>query len=463
MSRLCVVIDIGKTNAKIHVLDDALDTRFSRSRPNRVIDPGIYPHYDIHALWRWLRECLVEIARNFPIEVISITTHGATAALVHPDAGESGLVMPVMDYEFGGVASESDYHAVRPPFSETCSPALPAGLNLGRQLFWQKRYVGRAFNDARHILPYPQYWAWRLTGVAVSEVTSWGCHSDLWAPRARDYSSLVDQLELRAKLPPLVHAGTVIGTVTSDIAEQTGLPSSCLVIAGLHDSNASYLRYLSRANDRSFTVISTGTWTVSFCPATPLDSLDEGRDMLANVDINGNPVGCARFMGGREFDVICQRTGSKPEGAFGVADLQQLVDTGVFALPDFSHGSGPFGGRQPEIRGQAGSGVALASLYCALILDYELDLMGSTGELIIEGAWLRNASLCKLLAQLRPQQRVVCSKDITGTVTGAAQLALGGASAAPVLEPVTATALAGLENYRAQWRAFLQEPSPSRR
>ena len=451
MIRQCAVIDIGKTNVKIHVIDEHLRSRFRRSRANKVIQQGIYPHYDTHALWRWIRGTLADIAGAYRIDAIVISAHGATAALVHPEAGEAGLVLPIMDYEFDGVASESDYTALRPPFAETFSPALPAGLNLGRQLFWQRRYCERGFRDARYILPYPQYWAWRLSGVAVAEVTSWGCHSDLWSPRAQDYSPLVDRLDLRDKLPPLARADAVIGTVSEAIVEQTGLPPECRVYAGIHDSNASYLRYLSRPAAEPFTVISTGTWVVSFASHTDLDRLDEHRDMLANVDINGRPVACARFMGGREFEAICQRTGSKPEDGFGIADVQRLIDAGVFAFPDFSEGSGPFGGRRAEIRGHAGNGAALASLYCALMLDVELDLLGSEGELIIEGAWLRNPLLCGILAQLRPQQSVYLSCDETGTVNGAAQLAFG-VPVVPAVEKVCATTLKGLADYKSAWR-----------
>ncbi len=454
----CAVIDIGKTNVKIHVIDEQFRSRFRRSRSNKVIEQGIYPHFDTHALWRWIRGTLADIASDFQIDAISITTHGATAALVHVDAGESGLVLPVMDYEFDGVESESDYERVRPAFSETFSPGLPAGLNLGRQLFWQQRYCERAFASTQYILPYPQYWAWRLTGVAVSEVTSWGCHTDMWAPQARAYSSLVDTLGIREKLPPLVTAGTMIGTVTEDIIEQTGLPENCKVYAGLHDSNASYLRYLSRGGDTPFTVVSTGTWVISFSSNTPLDSLSESQDMLANVDINGDAVACARFMGGREFDAICRRTGSKPEDAYELSDVQRLIDGAVMALPDFSEGSGPFGGLRAQIRGRVESGSALASLYCALMLDYELDLLGSEGDLIFEGAWLRNLGLCELVARLRPQQSIYLSSDETGTVNGAAQLVFNGSTALPGLQSLdigAAAELRGLENYKAEWRAAL--------
>lgn len=447
----CAVIDIGKTNVKVHVVDAQLCSRFSRSRSNKVIQQGLYPHFDTHALWRWIRSTLTDIARDYHIDAISITTHGATAALVHPDAGESGLVLPVMDYEFEGVESESDYNAVRPPYSETHSPALPAGLNLGRQLFWQQRYCERAFQGARYILPYPQYWGWRLTGVAVSEVSSWGCHTDLWSPMAGDYSSLVNRLGFGNKLAPLVRADSMIGVVSADIVEQTGLPPDCKVFAGVHDSNASYLRYLSRHENNPFTVVSTGTWVICFSSTTPLSALKEGRDMLANVDVEGKPVACARFMGGREFDVICQRTGSKPEDRFGVSELQNIIDANVFALPDFSEGSGPFGNRRPEVRGRVASGAALASLYCALMVDYELDLLGSQGDLIVEGAWLRNPLLCSLLAALRPQQRLYLSTDETGTVSGAAQLAFGSIAEPSLREHVSEIELSELAAYKSRW------------
>lgn len=454
----CAVIDIGKTNVKIHVIDEQYRSRFRRSRANKVIEQGIYPHYDTHSLWRWIRSTLRDIAHDYRIDCISITTHGATAALVHPDAGEAGLVLPIMDYEYDGVASEADYLTIRPPFSETCSPTLPAGLNLGRQIFWQQRYCERAFNGAQYILPYPQYWAWRLTGVAVAEVSSWGCHTDMWSPESRQYSSLVDHLGIRDKLPPLVAASTMIGTVTDDIVEQTGLPENCQVYAGVHDSNASYLRYLTRSTTQPFTVISTGTWSISFSSATPLNRLDEFKDMLANVDILGNPVACSRFMGGREFDVICQRTGSKPEDRYDLSDVQNIIDSHIYALPNFSEGSGPFGERRPEIRGRTDCGVALASLYCALVMDYQLDLLDADGDLIIEGAWLRNPQLCRLLAQLRGKQDIYLSSDETGTVTGAAQLALPKA-AAPTLTTLSASALAGLDQYRQRWRALLSDHS----
>ena len=46
---------------------------------------------------------------------------------------------------------------------------------------------------------YPQYWAYRLTGVLANEVTSLGCHTDLWDYRAGDFSTPGRQARLAAR------------------------------------------------------------------------------------------------------------------------------------------------------------------------------------------------------------------------------------------------------------------------
>ena len=67
-----------------------------------------------------------------PVRAIVPVTHGATAALVD----DSGLVLPVLDYEFEMPAGEGAHYASqRPPYSATYSPQLPAS-------FWKRLYVG---------------------------------------------------------------------------------------------------------------------------------------------------------------------------------------------------------------------------------------------------------------------------------------------------------------------------------
>ncbi|HZY67147.1 MAG TPA: carbohydrate kinase, partial [Devosia sp.] len=94
------VIDIGKTNAKLALVDLArLAETEVRKTPNAVLHDGPYPHYDVERLWNFILDGLRDLGRLAPVDSISITTHGATAALVD-DGGN--LALPILDYEHTG-------------------------------------------------------------------------------------------------------------------------------------------------------------------------------------------------------------------------------------------------------------------------------------------------------------------------------------------------------------------------
>ena len=156
-------VDIGKTNARFALVDLAtLGEIAVRRAPNTMRRDGLYPHYDTDRLWDFLTGAIAEHA----IDALSVTTHGASAALIDADGA---LAMPVLDYEFAGPDQmKADYDKVRPDFSESFTPRLPGGLNLGAQIFWQSRCFPDAFARTRWILPYPQYFSFRLTGVPAA-------------------------------------------------------------------------------------------------------------------------------------------------------------------------------------------------------------------------------------------------------------------------------------------------------
>jgi sugar (pentulose or hexulose) kinase len=446
------ILDVGKTNVKLALLDDSGTAVWSRSRANRVLDTDPYPHFDVEGIWQWLLLELAEAAGRYCVRAINVSTHGACAVLVDE---EGGLALPVLDYEFDGVeACNERYEKVRPPFSQTLSPALPHGLNLGRQLCWLRENFPGQFARAKHLLMYPQYWVWRLTGVAATEVTSLGCHTDLWQPGECAYSSLVDELGIRAALPAMVYAADTVGVVRTAVAVRAALPADCAVYAGVHDSNASFARSLAAGISPPFAVVSTGTWVITMAAGASLDRLDPARDTLANVDVLGRPLACARFMGGREFDEICRRTSSSVDDECDEDDIAALVSGGKLPLPAFSEEGGPFLGREGSLPADVDNGKALATLYLALLIDYELDLLDATGDIVFGSASQKNVLLCRLLAQLRPGQRVLLSGDDASTVRGAWSLTRAGfpkaglEGAYAVAEPAR---VAGLPECRAQW------------
>ena len=447
-----VVLDIGKTNAKLTLIDAAGKTLAEVRTPNTVRRVGPYPHHDTERLWTWMLGQLRELAKLAHIHAIVPVTHGATAALVD----DAGLVLPVLDYEHvpGDAADAARYEAKRPSFAESGSPQLPAGLNLGRQLEWLQARFPAEFARTRHVLMYPQYWAWRLCGVAASEVTSLGCHTDLWRPAEGSYSSLVERQGWQPLFPPRRDAWARLGTLRADLAADTGLPADCEVVCGIHDSNASLLRHLLTLQQSGpCTVLSTGTWLIAAALGSATRPLVEAQDMLANCDVFGDAVPCIRFMGGREFGAIA---GERP-APFTAEDVERLIARGTMALPCFAETGGPFAGRLGRVEGAVpqtdAERAALATLYVVLMADHCLLALGASGRVVVEGAFTVNPWFGPLLAGLAEDRDVTVSDDGSGTTCGAWLLDAWGSKAESAVAPVPAWSPAGWRAYRDAWRA----------
>ncbi|SON57272.1 putative sugar kinase YoaC [Hartmannibacter diazotrophicus] len=453
--RRVAVIDIGKTNAKVVLVDlKAGAELLHRSMPNRPVDVAPYPHADVESLWPFILSSLGEINREAGVDAISITTHGATAVLLDETGG---LALPVLDYEFAGPDTLAEaYAAARPPFAETGSPRLPAGLNIGAQLFWLQASFPDEFAKTATILPYPQYWAFRLTGVLASEVTSWGCHTDLWAPGKRDYSSLVDRERWRGKMAPMRKAGDVLGAILPDVANATGLSPATPVFCGIHDSNASLLPHLKSA-EAPFAVVSTGTWVISMAIGAEAKLLDEVRDTLINVNAFGDPVPSARFMGGRCYELL------RPQDDTPISedDRTRVVHEAVMLMPSVPQGSGPFPNAEghwtvPEETLTPGTRLLALSYHLALMTATCLDLIGAAGPVIAEGPFAANADYLKMLraAVGRP---VFASLGRTGTSLGAAGLAASRQPSSAHSQTGTVVPLEmKLADYARQWRAHAE-------
>lgn len=445
------VIDVGKTNAKLALVRaDDLHEIAVVTRPNKVLAGPPWPHFDLAGHWQFFLHHLAAFHAAWGVDAISVTTHGAAAVLL--DA-QGALAAPMLDYEHDGPDDlAAAYHALRPDFALTGSPRLSMGLNLGAQLHWMLATDPSLQGRIAHVLTYPQYWGWRLTGQMACDVTSLGCHTDLWLPDQGRFSSLVDRLALTSKIASPRRPNDLLGHLQPQIASATGLPCETPVMVGIHDSNASLYPYLA-ARQEPFAVVSTGTWVVCMAVGGNAVTADSARDVLVNVNALGAPVPSARFMGGREYELI-QQAASPPQAQ----DRATVLARRIMILPSVVPDSGPYQGRTMRWTTPPADAcendVALA-LYLALMTRTCLDLTGARGPVIVEGPFARNTTYLAMLAAISPDG-VQTATSATGTSVGAAMLALGS-----VAEPVTQVVpdppdADALRAYAQEWESTVQ-------
>ena len=179
--RHVAVIDIGKTNAKLALVDLTTLAEIAVVTRSNTVRPGPpWPHFDVEGHWNFLLDALGQFHSTHGVDAISVTTHGACVALL---AADGSLAAPILDYEHRFSAEiVAAYDAMRPPFSQTGSPRFAGGLNIGAQLHWQFLTDPTLRERTARIVTYPQYWGHRPTGNTASDVASIGCHTDLWLP-----------------------------------------------------------------------------------------------------------------------------------------------------------------------------------------------------------------------------------------------------------------------------------------
>ncbi|HEY1888788.1 MAG TPA: hypothetical protein VGG63_00165 [Steroidobacteraceae bacterium] len=455
-SDLLGIVDIGKTQSRLFIAEPGggIVSRSHREHSGRN-DSTVIRQLDIRGIEEWLLGTLRSHPDRQRIGTLVPIAHGAAAALIDED----GSVLLAPDYEdsrFDSVAES--YRPLRDPFGLSYSPFLPLGLNLGRQLFYLESRAPEILARARQLLLYPQFWAWRLSGVAASELTSLGCHSDLWRPLTGHPTDLAVSRGWTSLLPPLCAARDILGPVSAELARLTGLNSDCRVLTGLHDSNTSLLAHLAEHHTGALAVVSSGTWTVVMARGASPQRVREHLDMLVNVDATGSPVVTARFMGGREYELIAGPSGLQAQPSH--ADLEAVIGTRALALPSFSRAGGPFASTTGRLIVAQRLGpprlAALATLYVALMSDYVLDLIEFDGDVFVEGPLAQNGAYLDVLAALRPGRRILVSRG--SAAVAAAALLCGAAPAAREYASAAGAAVAlQLAEYRSMWRDAVRE------
>ena len=199
------IFDIGKTNKKLILFNDDLKVvSETEQKFAEIKDDDGFECDDIDLIEQWIKDSIIRLVSSdkFDLTAVNFTTYGAT--VVYLDAN-GRRVTPVYNYlkpideripeslykRYGG----SDEFCRR-----TASPALGM-LNSGFQPLWLKAVKPEVFAKIKHILHFPQYLSYALTGKIYAEHTSIGCHTALWDFDNMCYHPWVDAQGLNLPQP----------------------------------------------------------------------------------------------------------------------------------------------------------------------------------------------------------------------------------------------------------------------
>ena len=334
------IFDIGKTNKKLLLFNTELKiVSESEQRFAEIKDDDGFECDDIELIETWIKESVIKlvISEKYELKAVNFTTYGAT--VVYLDS-EGKRLTPVYNYlkPMEEKISENLYkkYGGRDEFCRrTASPALGM-LNSGLQPLWLKAEKPEIFEKIRHILHFPQYLSYTLTGKIYSEHTSIGCHTALWDFDNMKYHPWIDAYGLQMPEPVPVE--------TVNEVEIEG--RKILIGIGIHDSSASLAPYFSGGKGK-FLLLSTGTWCINMNPFNnerlTAEQLD--KDCLCYLSITREPVKSSRFWLGHLHETAARQIADhfrKPEDFFKKVrpDMQLLSemktkyhDTKIFFKP----------------------------------------------------------------------------------------------------------------------------------
>ena len=301
MERIPVIaiFDVGKTNKKLFLFDEDYKIVFERSAKFiETVDEDGDSCENLESLRLSVFDSLREVFRlkQYDIKAINFSSYGASFVYLD-EAGNA--IAPLYNYlktypEDLQIRFYDTYGGEEEFSYRTASPVL-GSLNSGLQLYRIKYEKPEVFKKLKYALHLPQYLSFLLSGTACSDITSIGCHTNLWDFTKNDYHDWVKQEGISDKLAPLHACGDVLPAV---------FPGNNYVVGvGLHDSSAALIPYLVNFHE-PFILISTGTWCISLNPFnhSPLTKEELKGDCLCYMSYEGKPVKASRSFAGYEHE-----------------------------------------------------------------------------------------------------------------------------------------------------------------
>ena len=412
------VFDVGKTNKKLFLFDERYNIVFERSaRFMETVDEDGFPCENLESLRLSVFDSLHEVFRKteFEIKAINFSTYGAS--LVYLDEDGRPLT-PLYNYlkPYPEALSKQFYskYGGEEQFSHRCSSPVLGSLNSGMQLYRIKYEQPQLFARIKSVLHLPQYMSYLVSGKLYADLTSIGCHTNLWDFENNTYHHWLEEEGLLSRIPPIA---------ASDVVFPATFPGNSYAVGtGLHDSSAALIPYL-RCFTEPFVLISTGTWCISFNPfnGSPLTKAELESDCLCYMQYQGTPVKASRLFAGYEHEQELKRIAdhfNRTSGRF----RHLPFDQGVLDLLD-SNDQRPFSSRNlADFRSDIEAYYALMLYLVSAQKKATRLVLNNTKvtRIFVDGGFSKNAIYMNLLSQAFPEMEVYAAAVAQATAVGTA-------------------------------------------
>jgi len=426
--KVIAIFDIGKTNKKLLLFDEQYLLVAEQSvNLEPTVDEDGETCEDLLRLSRWVRESLDVLLRRTDIRVAAVNFSAYGASFVH--IGKDGRpIAPLYNYlkAFPPALLKTFYDSYGGEVTMsmlTASPVL-GSLNSGMQLYRIRHEQPGLFAQIRYSLHLPQYLSYLLTGIPVSDITSIGCHTNLWNYAQQHYHEWVYREGVNEKLAPIVDSANVYRM-------DGGGPFAGV---GLHDSSAAMIPYLESFRE-PFVLLSTGTWCISMNPFndSPLTVAELQQDCLCYMSYRGRPVKASRLFAGHDHEMQVRRLADHFHRSAAAAAVVRFDFGAVRQLRERMGAATP-GPTVPVMasafgrRDLAGFGNFEEAYHCLLmdIMDQQVTstrlVLHDTGvrRIFVDGGFGRNQVYMHLLAAAFPDTEVFAASIPQATAMGAA-------------------------------------------
>jgi len=416
------IFDVGKTNKKLFLFDEHYRIVFEKTLQFiEIVDEDGDACENLEALTVWGRDSIKELIElgEFDIKALNFSAYGAS--FVHIDA-EGKPVAPLYNYlkPFPEALKQkfyNDYGGELAVSLITASPVL-GNLNSGMQLYWLKNEKPEIFKKINYSLHLPQYLSYLITGEPYSDITSIGCHTNLWNFPQNNYHEWVFREGIVDKLAPIYSSAGVL--------EARAFWKDFKVGIGLHDSSSALIPYLACFSE-PFVLISTGTWCITLNPFNkhPLTEEELKQDCLCYMSYKGQAVKASRLFAGNEHEIETKRLAKHfkvPQDNYKSVEYDENI---IASLT----GNRPVA---PEVKFRNRNlkeYKSYAVAYHRLILDIMWQQLASTkltlqddnvSRIFVDGGFSKNSIYMHLLAEALPQLEVYAASVAQATAVGAA-------------------------------------------